>query len=456
MSLSLNETLRFAGGDRGSSRSLRQVLNYDRGSLRLQATGFPLSAMCYNMGLMVSPAPYKGTNRSGAISELINRIAANPPDIVGLCEVFADGERDRIRSRLSHIYAYHREGPDEADLESDGGLLLLSKYQFLSQHSSIYRQCAGWDCLANKGVIHIRVHPSQSPTPCDIFFTHTQNIEESGGRNALYRQMTHLGHMAQAYSDPHIPALIMGDLNIPARNTNDYGQMIDRLGKPVDLWATKYPGNAGSTFASDNNFYADAADQPNTNDRLDYILLESGTRFIPIPTKLEILKWQHNGRQISDHYGLLAQFEQLLDVGVDIAGAISEIAVKATGFRCIEETDEVGSDEVSFSLTICDQLGRTATAKTPTIENVDKGEYHRIDRMTPAMLSGDPGAFISIDVHGTEHDDWPNPNDSMGNRSINIPREDLLLNKGRQFTRFLPHLTGDGGEYGVEVSISVN
>ena len=77
--------------------------------------------MTQNMGLLVFPGEYLGTNREGAVAEIISRITAISPDIVGLCEVFADGERETIRTLVQQFYPYFQEGPDEDDLESDGG-----------------------------------------------------------------------------------------------------------------------------------------------------------------------------------------------------------------------------------------------------------------------------------------------------------------------------------------------
>lgn len=118
-----------------------------------------MSVMTQNMALLVSPAPYLGTDRNGARAEIISRILGLSPDVVGLCEVFDDDDREKIRVALRMQYPHTREGPDEADLESDGGLLLLSKHPIESSHDTIFRECDGVDCFANKGVIHVRVHP---------------------------------------------------------------------------------------------------------------------------------------------------------------------------------------------------------------------------------------------------------------------------------------------------------
>lgn len=449
--LSIREMALYKGNQPGGSISFRQIIGIGEGNLCLQAKDFPFSILAYNTALIT--ISYKGSDRSGTISELVKRIKAETTDVACLCEVFDDDEREMIRSQLSFLYPYYREGPDEADLDEDGGLLILSKYPILKHYQSIFRQCAGNDCWANKGVIHVRVHPFGSPTPCDIFFSHTQNIEETGGKDALYAQLTHLDHMVRSHADPHIPTIIMGDLNIPAEVKVHYNQLIKKLGRPVDLWLTKNPSMSGFTYTTDNNFYDDPDNAPNQNHRLDYILLKAGLRFVPILKDIEILKWTHTGRQISDHFGLLARFEQLMEAGIDISGAISKVTAVITGFRCIETTSGPGSDEVSFSIGILDQQGRFVKMGTPVIKNVDRGEYHRVKNIRPATLRGDPGDHLTIELQGTEHDAISN--NSLGIISINISRTDLLLNKGRNFNRVMPYLTGDGGEYGVEIRVSV-
>lgn len=294
---------------------LRQILRLGNVALRLRVIRAPFSLMIQNMALVVFPAGYLGTDRNGAIGEICSRIITLSPDVVGLCEVFADGEREAIRTIVQHIYPHFQEGPDEDDLESDGGLLLLSKHPMLQHHQIIYRDCAGDDCFANKGIIYVRVHPPNSPTPYDIFFSHMQNIEEDGGREALYAQLTRMKEMIQHHADPNIPTFIMGDLNIPGEVTEHYDQLIGRLGQPVDFWtvAGNTPGS-GFTFTSDNNFYEDSDDIPNQNQRLDYILMKAGLRFTPILTNIEILKFARGGHFISDHFGLHAQLEQLVQV----------------------------------------------------------------------------------------------------------------------------------------------
>jgi hypothetical protein len=212
MSTSIREIARHIGSSSSGLSTLRTILKQPDSNLRLHVQTAPFSVMCHNMGLMVSPVPYLGTDRSGAINEIVWQIQNLSPDVVGLCEVFADGEREDIYNRLKRIYPYFQEGPDEDDLDSDGGLLLLSKYPLLQSNAIVYTGAVGWDWLANKGVIHIRIKSPSCPMPYDIFFSHTQNIAEDGGREALYGELSQIDGMIQQYADPDTPTLIMGDI----------------------------------------------------------------------------------------------------------------------------------------------------------------------------------------------------------------------------------------------------
>lgn len=295
--------------------TLRAILKQPTAKVRLHLQTAPFSVMCHNMGLMVFPAPYLGTNRTGAIDEIVARIMAISPDIVGLCEVFADGERKDIYDRLKHLYPYFQEGPDEADFESDGGLLLLSKHPILQSHAIIFEDHVSTDSFANKGVIHIRVQAPRCPMAYDVFFSHMQDILPDGGREALYKQLSQMNDMIEQYADPNAPTLIMGDLNIPGGSAVDYSEFLHRLRKPVDFWVVNgNEENSGFTFAAENNFYKDDKDNPHLNHRVDYVLMKAGTRFIPILKNIEILKFSHQGRFISDHFGLHAQLDTLVKI----------------------------------------------------------------------------------------------------------------------------------------------
>lgn len=113
----------------------------------------------------------------------------------------------------------------------------------------------------------------------------------------------------QQQADPALPAIVTGDLNIPAENPQHYAQLMARLAGIRDCWTIA--GNSvpsGPTSVRESTFYEDADDRPARDERLDYVLLRAGTRAIPIVSEIEILKFTRNGRFISDHFGVRAVF----------------------------------------------------------------------------------------------------------------------------------------------------
>ncbi|MGK8608788.1 sphingomyelin phosphodiesterase [Bacillus thuringiensis] len=310
--LSLRNLVEHLGYTSQNFGSFRKLLGRPSGSLKVSVRFAPFSIMTQNMALLVLPAEYRGTNRKGAIREIVNQIRTLSPDIVGLCEVFSNSERKNIRNALKDMYPYFREGPDEQDYESDGGLLLLSKHSILAANQMIFRVCDGFDCFANKGVIHIRIHPTFWPRPLDIFFSHAQDISTRKGVNKLYSQLDAINNFISSCGQPDVPKIIMGDLNIPADNPQHYFQLLKRLEKPVDCWTLAgNPSVSGQTFTIDNNFYGDDDDRPSNNQRLDYILMKANNHLVPILNDIKILKIKHKDRYISDHFGVYALFNKL-------------------------------------------------------------------------------------------------------------------------------------------------
>jgi endonuclease/exonuclease/phosphatase family metal-dependent hydrolase len=291
---------------------LRQVLRRPAGPVRLRVQPARLSVLTQNMALLVAPGDYLGTDRDGAVAEISARIRALLPDVAGLCEVFSDGERDDIKNALRDLYPYAQEGPDEADLESDGGLLLLSRYPLLAIHSFIYRDCDGDDCYANKGMIHIRVRAPAWPCAVDVFFTHAQDISTDDGVSTLYAQLSSMQAFISTHADPALPAIVMGDLNIPGEIPEHYAQLLGRLAGTRDCWTIA--GNSaasGHTSIRNSSFYEDADDRPAQDQRFDFVLLRAGTRAIPVLKEIQVLKFTRNQRFISDHFGLRALFETM-------------------------------------------------------------------------------------------------------------------------------------------------
>jgi endonuclease/exonuclease/phosphatase family metal-dependent hydrolase len=263
---------------------------------------------------MVYPAPYLGKKRGLAILELITRIKALSPDVVGLCEVFDNDERDLIWKSVKDTHPFSHQGPFKIDPFSDGGCLLLTKHPVLSKTQLVYSYAVGDDKWSNKGVLHMRIQTPTAPRPYEIFYSHAQNIEEEGGKEALYHQMGQMGVLISQVAHPNNPIFIMGDLNIPGEVPQHHREMISRLTNPVDLWLVGGGSPDGFTFVEENSFYKNGWTNPKLNRRVDYILMRAPEIFTPILKHMEILKFKVEGRDFSDHFGLRASFEQSVQV----------------------------------------------------------------------------------------------------------------------------------------------
>lgn len=318
--------LLFHPPDRVELRDLLGLGQEESASVRVRSA--PFSLMTQNMALVVFPADYLGTDRNGAIAEIVAQIRASAPDLVGLCEVFADGEREGMQLRLRDLFPHFVDATDEDDLDSDGGQLVLSRHPLLTvPHSHVFEAGVGDDAWANKGVIHVRVQPNGSPTAFDVFYTHLQSIYASSFaeadadyRGALLAQLDEMRAFMQIHADPAIPAFVLGDLNVPGTVREDLEVLVDRLGDPVDLWLAAGHGiDSGLTIDqpranSAHNFYADDDVNEHERQRLDFVLMRPSPRFVPIVRQIEVRKFSHNGRFISDHFGLHARIEEVIEI----------------------------------------------------------------------------------------------------------------------------------------------
>lgn len=281
------------------------------------------SIMSQNMGLLVPNPVYKGTDRKGVIRELIEQIRLRSPDVVGVCEIFDNSERNQVFNALKAIYPWHSEGPDRNTIldgraaKEDGGLLLLSKHRLTDSASVLYTTSTGADWLVNKGILYMRIQPEGLPFHLNLFYTHMQDIDAvgGGGQQALYEQLTQAANYMEGKRLANSVSILFGDINVPAQRPENYSQMMTRLKSPVDIWvASGNDPNQGFTFAENNNFYANPDDTPTFQARLDYFLLTPAQEYIPVVSDMQVLQLKHNGRDISDHFGIAAVFNDYVSI----------------------------------------------------------------------------------------------------------------------------------------------
>ena len=104
------------------------------------------------------------------------------------------------------------------------GLAILSNLPIVEKHSRPFRYCAGWDCLANKGVLAVEVEIPGVPDNLLIANTHLNARKASKvpkGRSLFAHnlQVYELKYFAKTTWDRQMPLIFGGDFNI--RNKED-------------------------------------------------------------------------------------------------------------------------------------------------------------------------------------------------------------------------------------------
>jgi endonuclease/exonuclease/phosphatase family metal-dependent hydrolase len=253
--------------------------------------------------------------------EIARRINAEGYDIIVLNEMFDNEDRELLINALRRQWAtagkqlYSYGPPDEnhsllginlgKDLDEDGGVVIVSHFPIEPRqaHMLVFKDSTGEDSLANKGVLHVRLRRGNECI--DVFATHLQ--AGKGDADAVrLKQLAQIRDFVRTHSDPRIPVLLLGDMNIRS-SAPDYRKMCDILNEarrfrdvwPMlrrDLGATNDPLNPSSGEAG----------------RIDYILYAGGSdsRYATLsPRSIELNHFlDARVRSLSDHSGVVATF----------------------------------------------------------------------------------------------------------------------------------------------------
>jgi endonuclease/exonuclease/phosphatase family metal-dependent hydrolase len=205
-----------------------------------------LSVMSYNVHGLPWPLTRGRPHALRAIGKRLSamRAAGRQPHVVLLQEAFS-GDAKAIARQAGYAYAVTGPGRDDratpaiaiaarqfaraADKlkgEGDGaiedsGLLVLSDYPVIDVKRMPYARdaCAGFDCLANKGVVLVRIAVPGAAQPLTVIDTHMNSRGASGVANA--RSDTAYGWQAEqlrAFVGANVPAaapaIVAGDFNV--------------------------------------------------------------------------------------------------------------------------------------------------------------------------------------------------------------------------------------------------
>jgi endonuclease/exonuclease/phosphatase family metal-dependent hydrolase len=205
----------------------------------------PLSLLTYNVHGLPWPL---ASGRDAAFAGIAGRLRAlralgAQPHIVVLQEAFTAPAK-RIGAEAG--YRYLALGPSAADRSSaavdasdrrfergeswlkgeglgkfaDSGLVLLSDYPVLRVRRVAYPDyaCAGFDCLANKGVLLVALRLPDGST-VQVATTHlvsrfATDVADDRNFYAYRRELDTLAAFLRAAADPGVPLILAGDFNV--------------------------------------------------------------------------------------------------------------------------------------------------------------------------------------------------------------------------------------------------
>lgn len=251
----------------------------------------------YNTHLFGSALPgikkvhYEDDERADNLVKKIRSLQPIQPDIVGLCEVWANDYKERIADDLKSIYPYWCYDDNNLKTEMGSGLMILSRYPMGKHHFIQFDEppldFSNMDSLAQKGFLAVEV--AFGNTAIDRYFnvpfilTHTQSGPYPEVRMSQLKQM--LKWIDDNYPRGNIPAFIFGDLNVvaedkngsPTQEYNDYDWHLNTKYGFGDTYREQWPPAYGKQ--EDPCYTADGLNNklqgifdPNTNQqRIDYM-----------------------------------------------------------------------------------------------------------------------------------------------------------------------------------------
>lgn len=302
-----------------------------------QSTTSPeISILTYN----VHGLPWPLAGRRGAALEAmaahLRALRANgmQPHVVAFQEAFTD-EAKEIGAAAGYRYVRFGPGPETASppVQSssdrnflgaasyfsgereghrvDSGLAIFSDYPIVAARQIVYPICAGYDCLASKGALAVRLAVPGVAAPVVVVDTHLNSARASGvaANRAFYayrRQLDILDRFIGTVVPPGAALFLAGDFNV-GRNPMRRGYFGYRMhSRPLGLYsAMNSCGQEGAGCESDNPSGL-AESMRHSKDWLLYRI----TATLPVaPIRIAApFGRTADGSMLSDHVGISAAY----------------------------------------------------------------------------------------------------------------------------------------------------
>lgn len=189
------------------------------------------------------------------------------------------------------------------------GLHVFSRYPIAGvRRMSFGDACAGYDCLANKGALSVRILVPGMPDPLELMTTHLNSTNSAGVGKAEtdaahLRQVKYLTQFWQDRPDSQVPIIIGGDFNIRGAQ----GRFV-QLAKHFS--SLTFVQDTCSAFGGACHCEIDFETHSPWLHSQDVQAFKSGRRVSIHPLEARhIFDAGDNGQALSDHAGYLVTYE---------------------------------------------------------------------------------------------------------------------------------------------------
>ena len=228
-------------------------------------------------------------------------------DVIILCELFASHARRTVGEAFARAGYHLATCTPESRIFASSGLFIASRHRIVERSFAPFLAASGSDRLARKGILHVKLATAYGPL--DVFATH---LQASPGAAAVRRKQL---VQARAFIDARTdargvhPALVGGDLNVIGEltpgPTEEYRAMRDIFRGYADAHQLLTGGQPLPTWNPLENAQMIGAGHADL-ERLDYLLLrdDHAERALARDASVEVLRFEHEGLSLSDHYAL--------------------------------------------------------------------------------------------------------------------------------------------------------
>jgi endonuclease/exonuclease/phosphatase family metal-dependent hydrolase len=290
-----------------------------------------LQVLTFNIEGLAWPARRGRASQLGRIGAALAKLNARGegPDVILVQEMFSSAA---VHAMTRAGYPYQAWGPSRTqrrrlpvDRKMPGpvrigkgetgfhlvgsGLAVLSRFPIIFSRSEPFgtRHCAGFDCLSNKGVQHVRIAVPGVPQPIDVYNAHLNSrgaskvpFERSGAAHAL--QVEDVARFLDLNGNRSRPVILGGDFNM--RGDAQRFARFDAALSPITMVQRfcMLPANNCEVRMSWDG------DAP-WMDTEDLQLFRDGSKLALRPTRVEAMfEGLANLPQLSDHDGFLVTY----------------------------------------------------------------------------------------------------------------------------------------------------